>query len=115
LHGTGIEVVGEVGVAEGIVEVTTADHEFEIGDEESIGAEVARANEVGALEGLVAGGAGDLMELCFEAEMGAQVEVHVCGEAAEVILFVVGVGEGVSGAELEVAGTRGGGCGLGMK
>src|SRR5208283_1367902 len=40
---SGEEVVGEVGVAEGIVEVTAAEHDFDVGDEGAIGAEGASA------------------------------------------------------------------------
>ena len=111
----GEEGVGEVGVAKGIVEVASAGHGLEVGDEGAIGAEVAAAEFIGALEGLLAAGARDLVELGFEAEMGAEVEVGVGGETLVGLLAVVGFGEGVAEADLEVTGARSGWRGLGMQ
>ena len=52
------------------------------------------------------------MELGFEAEMGAEIEVGVGGEALEVLLAVVWFCDGVSDADLEVTGAGGGWVGL---
>ena len=55
------------------------------------------------------------MELGFEAEMGAEIEVGVGGEALEVLLAVVWFCDGVSDADLEVSGAGGGWVGLGAQ
>ena len=47
--------------------------------------------------------------------MGAEVEVGECGESLEGLLAVAGFGDGEAGADLEAAGARGGGDGLGME
>ncbi len=105
--GTGVEVVGEVGLAKGIFEVASPDHNFEIGEEGAIGAEVSSSDLVGTLVGLVVVVAVDLMELGFEAEVGVTVEVHVGDDSVEGLLAVIGFGGGVSDSDLEVTGPRG--------
>ena len=99
-------VVGEVGLAEGVVEVAAADHAFDVRDQRAVGAEVAAADLVGALVALVAGGVVDLVELGLDAEMGAEVEVGVGGDALEGVGRIVGVAEGVADADLDVCQAR---------
>ena len=74
----------------------------------AIGPEVSTSDLIGTLVRLVAVGAGDLVELGFEAEVGVTVEVDVGGDALEGLLSVVWFGGGVAEAELEVAGPGGG-------
>jgi hypothetical protein len=106
--GSGIKGVREVGLTEWIIEVAATDHGFEVRDEGAIGPEVSTSDLIGTLVRLVAVGAGDLVELGFEAEVGVTVEVDVGGDALEGLLSVVWFGGGVAEAELEVAGPRGG-------
>ena len=80
----GYEVVGQVGERVVVVVDPAAVHAASVGGEAAVVAEIAFAELIGALVGLVVVGGVDLVEAELDAPAGARVEVDVDGAATEV-------------------------------
>lgn len=108
-------VVAEPSEALRVVEVPSPYHRLRIGGYGSVCAEIASADLVSTLVGLVVGGGVDLVELRFDAEIRKKIEVGVRSKATKSILTIIWPGKGVTSPDLKIALTGGDWGGLSMK